>query len=277
MKYARYLPELMRRETWPEICQRYEDMMSEKYPYIKDEIQKWMKFVYDKKILPSMRAMQFAGPAIARNHSRIYNCAYLPIDDIRAFSETLFLLLGGTSVGYSVQRYHVEKLPSIKKAEKTKKFLIGDSLEGWADAIKVLLKGYFGFSTYMPDFDYSDIRPKGARLVTAGGKAPGPEPLKICVAHVQAVLDRKSEGEKLIPLECHDILCYLANAVLAGGIRGSAMIAMFSSDDEEMLNCKFGNWWELNEQRGRANNSVVLPRETTARSEFFMLWKKIEL
>ncbi len=277
MKYARYLPELKRRETWPEICHRYEDMMTEKYPYIKEEIQTWMKFVYDKKVLPSMRAMQFAGPAIARNHSRIYNCAYLPIDDIRAFSETLFLLLGGTGVGYSVQRHHVEKLPAIKKAEKTKKFLIGDSLEGWADAIKVLLKGYFGFSTYMPDFDYSDIRPKGARLVTAGGKAPGPEPLKICVAHVQAILDRKKQGDKLTPLECHDILCYLANAVLAGGIRRSAMIAMFSADDEEMLTCKFENWWELNEQRGRANNSVVLPRDTTTREEFFTLWKKIEL
>jgi ribonucleoside-diphosphate reductase alpha chain len=277
MKYARYLPEQQRRETWPEICHRYETMMTEKYPALHDEIEYWMKFVYDKKVLPSMRAMQFAGPAIARNHSRIYNCAYLPIDDIRAFSETLFLLLGGTGVGYSVQRHHVEKLPPIKKAEKTKKFLIGDSLEGWADAIKVLLKSYFGVSSYLPDFDYSDIRPKGARLVTAGGKAPGPEPLKICVAHVQAVLDRKKEGEKLTPLECHDILCYLANAVLAGGIRRSAMISLFSADDEEMLTCKYGNWWELNEQRGRANNSVVLPRETTTHKEFATLWKKIEL
>jgi len=277
MKYARYLPEVKRRETWPEICHRYEEMMMEKYPYIKDEIHHWMKFVYDKKVLPSMRAMQFAGPAIARNHSRIYNCAYLPIDDIRAFSETLFLLLGGTGVGYSVQQHHVDKLPPIKKAEKVKKFLIGDSLEGWADAVKVLLKSYFGFSNYLPEFDYSDIRPKGARLVTAGGKAPGPEPLKICIAHVQAILDRKDEGEKLTPIECHDILCYLANAVLAGGIRRSAMISLFSADDEEMLTCKFGNWWELNEQRGRANNSVVLPRETTTRKEFFALWKKIEL
>jgi len=277
MKYARYLPELKRRETWPEICHRYEEMMMDKYPYIKDEIRHWMQFVYEKKVLPSMRAMQFAGPAIARNHSRIYNCAYLPVDDIRAFSETLFLLLGGTGVGYSVQRHHVEKLPSIKKALKSKKFLIGDSLEGWADAVKVLMKSYFGFSNYLPEFDYSDIRPKGARLVTAGGKAPGPEPLKICVAHVQAILDRKQEGEKLTPLECHDILCHLANAVLAGGIRRSAMIALFSADDEEMLTCKFGNWWELNEQRGRANNSVVLPRDTTTREEFFKLWKKIEL
>jgi ribonucleoside-triphosphate reductase len=277
MKYSRYLPALKRRETWQEISERYENMMIEKYPLLKEEINHWMRFVYDRKVLPSMRAMQFAGPAIARNHSRIYNCAYLPIDDIRAFSETMFLLLGGTGVGYSVQYHHVEKLPTIRKAEKSRKFLIGDSLEGWADAIKVLLKGYFGISEYLPEFDYSDIRPKGARLVTAGGKAPGPEPLKICIAHVQAVLERKKNGEKLTPLECHDILCFLANAVLAGGIRRSAMIALFSAEDEEMLACKYGNWWELNEQRGRANNSAVLPRDTTSQDQFFDLWKKIEL
>jgi ribonucleoside-triphosphate reductase (thioredoxin) len=277
MKYARYIPESTRRESWEEICERYKQMMVEKYPALMEDIYHWMQFVYDRKVLPSMRAMQFAGTAIARNHSRIYNCAYLPVDDIRAFSETMFLLLGGTGVGYSVQYHHVEKLPAIHKALKTRKFLIGDSLEGWADAVKVLLKGYFGLSHFLPEFDYSDIRPKGARLVTAGGKAPGPEPLKICIAHVQALLDRKQEGEKLTPLECHDLMCYLANAVLAGGIRRSAMISLFSADDEEMLTCKFGNWWELNEQRGRANNSVVLARETTTREQFFSLWKKIEL
>lgn len=276
MKYARYLPELSRRESWNEICQRYGEMMIEKYPALQDDINYWMQFVHDRKVLPSMRAMQFAGPAIARNNSRIYNCAYLPVDDIRAFSETLFLLLGGTGVGYSVQVEHVEKLPPIKKGTKSRRFLIGDSLEGWADAIKVLMKGYFGKSDFLPDFDYSDIRPKGARLVTAGGKAPGPEPLKICVAHIQAILDRKSEGEKLTSLECHDIMCHLANAVLAGGIRRSAMIALFSPDDEAMLTCKFGAWWELNEQRGRANNSAVLLREETTRDEFFKLWSKIE-
>ncbi|MCS6975349.1 MAG: hypothetical protein NZM13_12770 [Cyclobacteriaceae bacterium] len=277
MKYARYLPELKRRETWDEICDRYQHMMTEKYPQLSLQIADTMQWVRHKKVLPSMRAMQFAGPAIARNHSRIYNCAYLPVNDIRAFPETMFLLLGGTGVGYSVQRHHVEQLPPVKKAKKKKRFLIGDSLEGWADAIKVLLKAYFGFSEYMPDFDYSDIRPKGARLVTSGGKAPGPEPLKLCIAHVQALLDRKKEGEKLTPLECHDLMCHLANAVLAGGIRRSAMIALFTYGDEEMLTCKYGNWWELNEQRGRANNSVVLMRDRMTKKEFFDLWKKIEL
>jgi ribonucleoside-diphosphate reductase alpha chain len=277
MKYSRYLPEVSRRESWDEICNRYQTMMIEKYPHQVEEISEAMQWVRQKKVLPSMRAMQFAGTAIARNNSRIYNCAYLPVDDIRAFSETMFLLLGGTGVGYSVQYHHVEKLPRIQKAEKRRRFLVGDSLEGWADAVKVLLKGYFGISEYIPEFDYSDIRPKGARLVTAGGKAPGPEPLKICIAHVQALLDRKENGEKLKPIECHDLMCHLANAVLAGGIRRSAMISLFSHGDEEMLTCKYSNWWELNEQRGRANNSVVLHRDTTTQQEFFDLWKKIEL
>lgn len=277
MKYARYLPDLKRRESWGEICTRYETMMNEKYPRQTDRTREAMQWVREKKVLPSMRAMQFAGTAIARNNSRIYNCAYLPVDDIRAFSETMFLLLGGTGVGYSVQHHHVENLPPIHKAEKKKRFLVGDSLEGWADAVKVLLKGYFGLSEYLPEFDYSDIRHKGARLITAGGKAPGPEPLKICIAHVQVLLDRKENGTKLTPLECHDLMCHLANAVLAGGIRRSAMIALFSYGDEEMLTCKYGNWWELNEQRGRANNSVVLQRDSIKQAEFFNLWKKIEL
>lgn len=189
----------------------------------------------------------------------------------------MFLLLGGTGVGFSVQREHIENLPALHKAQKRRRFLVGDSLEGWADSVKVLLKGYFGLSEYLPDFDYSDIRPKGARLVTAGGKAPGPEPLKICIARLSALLDSKRDGERLSSLERHDMMCHIANAVLAGGIRRSAMISLFSYDDEEMLTCKFGNWWELNEQRGRANNSIVLPRDTTTREQFFTLWQKIEL
>lgn len=276
-KYARYLPELQRRELWPEICQRYAGMLVERYPHMEAEIAANLRFVLQKKVLPSMRALQFAGSAIKRNNSRIYNCAYLPVDNIRAFSEALFLLLGGTGVGFSVQLHHVENLPAVSRAHKVRRFLVADSLEGWADAVKVLLKGYFGESEYLPAFDYSDIRPKGARLVTAGGKAPGPEPLKICIAHLSAILDRKSDGQKLTSLECHDMMCHIANAVLAGGIRRSAMISLFSYEDEEMLTSKFGNWWELNEQRGRANNSVVLPRQSVTREQFFRLWKKITL
>ena len=180
-------------------------------------------------------------------------------------------------MGYSVQKNHVEQLPTIVKNEKFKhrNWLIEDSIMGWADAVKVLMKFYFE-GGLKPKFDFRAIRHKGARLVTAGGKAPGPEPLKICLAHIDAIMERKENGSKLTPLECHDILCYIANSVLAGGIRRSAMISLFSHDDEEMITCKYGNWWELNEQRGRSNNSAVLERGNVGEQEFQALWKRIE-
>lgn len=274
-KYAKYLPDQKRRETWDEIVNRYTSMMIKKYPKMEEAILTSATMIKDKKVLPSMRALQFAGPAAEVNNSRIYNCCFLPIDSIHSFSETMFLLLGGTGVGYSVQRHHVEQLPTITKPGKKRTYLIEDSIMGWADAVKVLMKAYLegGFT---PSFDFRAIREKGARLVTAGGKAPGPEPLKLCLVHVQAILDRKQEGEKLSPLECHDILCHIANSVLAGGIRRSAMIALFSDDDEEMITCKYGNWYELNEQRGRANNSIVLERGNITEEKFYDVWKRIE-
>lgn len=275
-KYSKYIPELKRRESWDEIVDRYVDMMSKKYPSLQDLIVKNASYIREKKVLPSMRALQFAGAAAEVNNSRIYNCSYHPIDSVYGFSETMFLLLGGTGVGYSVQKHHVAQLPEIKKPGKARTYLIEDSIMGWAEAVKVLMKAYLEGS-FMPKFDFRAIRQKGARLITAGGKAPGPEPLKICLAHVQAILDRKQEGEKLTPLECHDILCHIANSVLSGGIRRSAMIALFSHDDEEMITCKYGNWWELDEQRGRANNSAVLKRGEISVEEFNSLWKRIEL
>jgi ribonucleoside-diphosphate reductase alpha chain len=276
-KYAKYIPELKRRETWDEIVDRYQEMMIKKYPNLEVAIVESAKFIREKKVLPSMRALQFAGAAMEVNNARGYNCAYLPVDSLYSFSETMFLLLGGSGVGYSVQKHHVEQLPAIKKQEnyKQRNYLIEDSIMGWADAVKVLVKFYFE-GGYKPKFDFRAIRHKGARLVTAGGKAPGPEPLKICLTHIDAVMERKADGEKLTPLECHDIMCHIANSVLAGGIRRSAMIALFSHDDEEMITCKYGNWWELNEQRGRANNSAVLERGSVGEEEFNDLWKRIE-
>jgi ribonucleoside-diphosphate reductase alpha chain len=188
----------------------------------------------------------------------------------------MFLLLGGTGVGYSVQKHHVAKLPEIQKPTKKRRYLIQDSIIGWADAVKVLVKSYYGMGS-LPDFDFRDIRTKGARLVTAGGKAPGPEPLKECLFQIQKILDRKYNGQRLSSLEVHDILCHIANSVLAGGIRRSAMIALFSHDDEDMITCKYGNWWEMNEQRGRSNNSAVLKRDEITETEFFELWKRIEV
>ena len=212
---------------------------------------------------------------VLKNGEVTGNCCFLPVDSYHAFSESMFLLLGGTGVGYSVQFHHVEKLPAIKKPVKSRHYLIEDSIMGWADAIKMLMKAYLKEGS-LPKFDFRAIREKGARLVTAGGKAPGPEPLKECLFQIQKILDRKHDGEKLSPLECHDILCHIANSVLAGGIRRSAMISLFSHNDEEMITCKYGNWWELNEQRGRANNSAVLKRGEIEKEEFDSLWKRIE-
>lgn len=277
MKYAKFIPELNRRETWEELVTRNMNMHIEKFPNLQSLIRGHYKLVYDKKVLPSMRSLQFGGKPIEVNNTRLFNCSYLHVDDYRAFSETMFLLLSGTGVGYSVQKKHVENLPPLNKASKTRRYLIGDSIEGWADAVKVLVKSYFGLSTWKPSFDYRSIRAKGERLITSGGVAPGPEPLKICLTHIESVFDRKQDGEKLTPLECHDILCHIANAVLSGGIRRSAMISLFDKDDEEMLTCKFGNWWELNPQRGRANNSAVLLRGEVQKNEFLELWKKVEL
>ena len=276
LKYAKYLPEAKRRETWDELVTRNKEMHTEKYPALKEEIEWAYKFVYDKKVLPSMRSLQFGGKPIQINNSRIFNCSYLPIDDMAAFSEIMFLLLSGCGVGYSVQQHHIEKLPEVRKPLKSKRYLVGDSIEGWADAVKVLMKAYLRGGA-APAFDFRDIRPKGAELITVGGKAPGPEPLKIALTHVQAILDRKQDGQKLSSLECHDIICHLADAVLSGGIRRAALISLFNLDDEEMLTCKFGNWWEENPQRGRANNSAMLLRSKIEKDTFLTLWKKIEL
>ena len=276
-KYAKYLPKLKRRETWDEIVDRYQEMMTNKYPNLEIAIVESAKFIREKKVLPSMRALQFAGPAMEVNNARGYNCAYLPVDSLYSFSETMFLLLGGSGVGFSVQKHHVEQLPAIKKQDsyKMRNYLIEDSIMGWADSVKMLMKFYFEGGP-KPKFDFRAIRHKGARLVTAGGKAPGPEPLKLCISHIDAIMERKEDGSKLTPLECHDIMCHVANSVLAGGIRRSAMISLFSHDDEEMITCKYGNWWELNEQRGRSNNSAVLKRGEVGEDEFKSLWNRIE-
>jgi ribonucleoside-diphosphate reductase alpha chain len=275
-KYAKYIPELERRETWDEIVTRNKDMHISKFPNLKDEIEKAYELVYAKKILPSMRSLQFAGKPIEINNARIYNCAYLPVDDYRSFSETMFLLLSGCGVGFSVQQHHIEQLPEIKIPTKHKRYLVSDSIEGWADSVKILVKAYFTGSP-LPLFDFRDIRPKGARLITAGGKAPGPEPLKECLFQIQKIFDRKQNGDKVTSLEAHDIICHIADAVLSGGIRRAALISLFNLNDEDMLTCKFGNWWEENPQRGRANNSAVVLRHKITEEEFFKLWKKIEM
>jgi len=277
MKYAKYRDDLGRRETWEELTTRNKEMHIKKFPFLEEEIERTYEFVYEKKILPSMRSLQFGGKPIEISPNRVYNCGYLPVDDWRAFNEILFLLLGGTGIGFSVQKHHVEKLPEIRKprSDRKRRFLIGDSIEGWADSVKVLMRSYFeGTSTI--DFDFSDIRPKGAQLITSGGKAPGPEPLKICLSQIRSILNEKKDGEQLEPIEVHDIVCYIADAVLAGGIRRAALISLFSADDKEMIACKSGSWWEKNPQRSRANNSAVLVRHRADKDFFMQLWDRIQ-
>ena len=276
MKYAKYLPNEFRRETWNETVTRNKEMHQETYPDLKEEIEEAYKYVYDKKVLPSMRSLQFGGKPIQISPNRVYNCAYAPIDHPDVFGEIMFLLLGGTGVGYSVQNHHIEDLPILRgPLDRKRRFLIGDSIEGWADAIKVLMHSYF-YGKSQPVFDFSDIRPKGALLVTSGGKAPGPQPLKDCIHNVRSILESKKVGSKLTSLEAHDIVCHIADAVLAGGIRRAALISLFSIDDESMLTSKFGNWWESNPQRGRANNSALVLRHKITKDKFLKVWDKVE-
>lgn len=274
-KYAKYIPEIGRRETWDEICDRNMVMHLRKYPRLKDEIKTAYKLVRDRKILPSMRSMQFGGTPIELSNNRVYNCAYAAVNDFHVFSEAMFLLLGGTGFGYSVQRHHVAQLPTVQAPGRSRRFLVGDSIEGWADAVKALVKAYF-FGKYDPQFDFRDIRPKGARLITSGGKAPGPDPLRLCLDKIRSVMNN-AVGRKLGTLECHDIMCHIADAVLSGGIRRAALIALFSHDDLDMMSCKSGAWWELNPQRGRANNSVVLLRSSTTEDQFYDIWERVQL
>jgi ribonucleoside-diphosphate reductase alpha chain len=276
-KYARFSPAVNRRENWQEIVTRNLEMHKEKYPAMSEEIEQvYNKFVRTKRVLPSMRSLQFGGRPILMAENRIFNCAYAPVESPKFFSELMFLLLGGTGMGYSVQARHVNKLPKIKTPESDGeyKYQIQDSIVGWGDAVKVVCKAFFNAGT-LPLFDYRDIREKGAELITTGGQAPGPEPLRICIEKLIAIL-RNAVGRRLTPLEAHDMACVIADAVLAGGIRRAAMISLFDRDDEEMLTCKSGAWYIDHPARARANNSAVLPRGEVSEAEFAKLMKRIE-
>lgn len=259
-KYAKYIPELKRRETWEEIVDRYEAMMLKKYPTEAKVIQEACDAVRRKEILPSMRGLQFAGTPIERNNSRIYNCAFMQASYLGFFRETMFLLLGGTGVGYSVQDRHIRQLPAITKPGRERRFNVQDSIEGWADAVDALFRAYFKGKN-LPRFDFSDVRAKGMRLITAGGKAPGPGPLRICLDKIRGLLETKSEGARLTSVEVSDLACIIADAVLSGGIRRAAMICLFDITDARMLAYKRGSWWELHPERARVNVSAVAFRK----------------
>lgn len=274
-KYSRYLPAHKRRETWQEVVERYKKMMIKKYPKLESMIEICCRGVLNKEVLPSMRMLQFAGAAVEVNNARGYNCSFTHASKLRFFKNLMFLLLGGTGVGYSVQKHHVDLLPPIKKPTKQRKWVVGDSIIGWADSINGLMRAFLEGKP-LPKFDYSDVREKGTLLVTAGGKAPGPAPLRICHDKILGLLEGLPDGHKLTTWQVSDIACFIADAVLAGGIRRAAMIALFDADDLYMQNYKAGNWWESHPERARVNISAMLSRQTTTEEQFRGLFKATE-
>ena len=290
-KYARWIPEKKRRETWRESVDRVMHMMYEQYPDVNGDIVWAYDMMHKKRVLGSQRALQFGGQPIFKHHARMYNCIASYIDRLRFFQECMYLLLCGCGTGFSVQKHHVAKLPTLVKAKKgTKKFVIPDTIEGWSDALGVLVSSFFEQDELFPEyvgktvvFDYSGIRAAGAYLSSSGGKAPGPEPLKKALSNIKKVLDKaiknaefaSGDVRKLTPIEAYDIVMHAADAVISGGVRRSATICLFSPDDQAMAQAKTGNWFHDNPQRGRSNNSALLLRDSTTKEEFATLMESV--
>jgi ribonucleoside-diphosphate reductase alpha chain len=290
-KYARWLENQNRRETWKEAVERVKNMMHTKYADkdISDEINWAYDAMYKKKVLGSQRALQFGGDPILKRHAKIYNCTSSYCDRLRFFQECFWLLLCGSGTGFSVQKHHIAKLPSLEHNVEEgvcTKYVINDSIEGWSDALGVLLSSYFSkpveeFKQYKNchiAFDYSNIRPKGSALASGVGKAPGYEPLANGLEKIRALLDRcvASGQKKLRPIDAYDIVMHSSDAVLSGGVRRSASLALFSHDDEEMAKAKTGNWYLDNPQRARSNNSALLLKQDTTFEEFDTLMQSVK-
>jgi ribonucleoside-diphosphate reductase alpha chain len=279
-KYARYSKEKKRRETWNESVERVRDMHIRRYPQIADDITWAFEQSKQKRALGSQRALQFGGAPIEKKNARIFNCIASYCDRTRFFQECFWLLLCGCGTGFSVQKHHVAKIPAfITNRRPTKKtYIVPDTIEGWADALGVLISSYFPggdfpeFEGYDVVFDYSLIRPEGAPLASSCGKAPGPEPLRRALEKIRGLLEQCIEERvSLRPIDAYDIVMHASDAVLSGGVRRSATICLFSPDDEEMATAKTGNWFVENPQRGRSNNSALLVRGKTTREEFMQL------
>ena len=288
-KYARWIPDKKRRETWKESVDRVKTMMYAQYPEANGEIEWAYDMMYKKRVLGSQSALQFGGSPIVKHNARVYNCIASFSDRPRFFQECMYLLLCGCGVGFSVQRHHVKKLPNIiLKKEGTKKYTIPDTIEGWSDAIGVLISSYFVDSDLFPEyegknvnFDFSEIRPAGSYLSSSSGKAPGPEPLKKALTNIKKVLDKATKEalfsvKKLEPIHVYDIVMHAADAVISGGVRRSATICVFSPDDQDMAMAKTGNWFHDNPQRGRSNNSALLLRDKTTSEQFSELMQSVK-
>ena len=281
-KYARYNEKAKRRETWEEAVARVEMMHLKKYAFLSKEDKALIKEAFDsvreKKVVPSMRSMQFGGVPIEAKNSRIFNCSVRHIDSPRAFSEIFFLALCGCGVGIGLQQQFLNRLPDLVSAEdKTGivvSYVVEDTIEGWSDSVEALLNCYFKNTAYSGRkivFDFSRIRRKGAKIKTGGGKAPGYRPLKNALSKVKDLLDdliEKSNLTRLRSIDICDILCHCSDAVLSGGVRRSALSFIFDKNDELMMNAKTGDWFNKNPQRARGNNSVLLLRNSTTLEDF---------
>jgi ribonucleoside-triphosphate reductase len=289
-KYAKYNPEAGRREFWDEQVERVFKMHREKlgeslYGQIKDDMEFAQRMVEKKRVLGSQRALQFGGAPILKKHSRIFNCTVSYCDRPRFFQECIYLLLCGCGCGFSVQKHHVDKLPKLSLPSSEKKvYQIPDSIEGWSDALGILMCSYFDsdlteFQEYrgvQVEFDYSLIRPEGSSL-SSGGKAPGPDGLMRALEKIRYLLNKTTiHNGKLRPIDAYDVCMHASDAVLSGGIRRSASISIFSPDDEEMIKAKTGSWFIENPQRGRSNNSVLLVRNETSKEQFSQLMHSVK-
>ena len=298
-RYAKYNPELKRRETWNEQVERvfkmHETQLGEdKLSLIKEEFDFAKELVKKKMVLGSQRALQFGGSPILNKNAKIYNCTVSYVDRVDLFKECMYLLLCGCGVGFSVQTHHVNKLPNLVKRDKGEEtFVIPDSIEGWSDAIGVLMQSYFddqrdykqydydveysSFSGKKINFDYSLIRPEGS-AISWGGKAPGPEGLRNAINNIQSLIDDllSKDEYRLRSIDAYDIIMHSSDAVISGGIRRSATICLFSPEDEEMAKAKTGDWFIKNPQRGRSNNSALLIRDETSKEQFSKLMKSVK-
>tara|TARA_R110000772_G_scaffold209128_1_gene319678 strand:+ start:1193 stop:3124 length:1932 start_codon:yes stop_codon:yes gene_type:complete len=261
-RYARWKEDEQRRETWGETVSRYFDYManhlSSNHGYkLSDSLRGELEgAVLNQSIMPSMRALMTSGPALDRCHVGGYNCSYVPVDSPRAFDESMYILMCGTGVGFSVERHCIEKLPMVGEEfhETDTVIKVGDSRPGWAKSLKELIAMLY--SGQIPKFDVSEVRPAGARLKTFGGRASGPQPLlelfDFCIQKFKA-----AAGRRLYPIECHDIMCKIGEVVVVGGVRRSALISLSNLNDDQMAHAKSGQWWENEGQRALANNSVA--------------------
>lgn len=272
-RYARFIDDKQRRETWAETVNRYVDYIFSRTPAIQNNTElknEIFDAIHNLDLMPSMRAMMTAGKSADRDNTCVYNCSYLPVDDPKSFDEAMFILLCGTGVGFSVESKHISALPEVPDQlfDSEHTIVVHDSKEGWAKSLRLLIAHLYAGE--IPKWDVSGVRPAGARLKTFGGRASGPEPLVDLFKFVVNTF-KHATGRKLNSLECHDLMCKIGEVVVVGGVRRSAMISLSDLDDERIRHAKAGPWWETAPHRALANNSAVY-NETPTVGKFMEEW-----